>query len=290
LKGDAIEMMQSTGERQIPQYGGQAVIEGVMMRGKDRIAVAVRRADGSIALHESRIETPAMLRTLYGVPFLRGLATLVGALTVGTRALLWSAQIAAGVREPNYDAEAVTPLMLATSLGMSTALMFIGPAAGSNWLERRIGLRSGLGANALEGIIRIGVIAAYVTAVSLTREGHRLFQYHGAEHKAINAFEAGAPLTPESVARFPLEHPRCGTAFLFTVAALNVVLRVALLPIVAGLAYEFIRFSARNMANPAVRALVMPNLLMQRLTTREPDLTQIEVSIRALEAVLAQAQ
>jgi uncharacterized protein YqhQ len=246
-----------------------------------------------------------MLRTLYGVPFLRGLATLVGALTVGTRALLWSAQIAAGVREPNYDAEAVTPLMLATSLGMSTALMFIGPAAGSNWLERRIGLRSGLGANALEGIIRIGVIAAYVTAVSLTREGHRLFQYHGAEHKAINAFEAGAPLTPESVARFPLEHPRCGTAFLFTVAALNVVLsslfgrpplwarlilRVALLPIVAGLAYEFIRFSARNMANPAVRALVMPNLLMQRLTTREPDLTQIEVSIRALEAVLAQAQ
>lgn len=280
----------------IPQYGGQALIEGVMMRGRDRVAIAVRRPDGQIVVHEEQLKTLGLK-----IPLLRGLASLFESLTVGSRALLWSAQVSAGITDASFEDMPGGTLTTIGSLGMSAALMFAAPAIGSNWIEKRLGIKQAWLANLLEGAVRLAIVAGYISAVAQTREGHRLFQYHGAEHKTINAFEAGAPLTPESVKRFPLEHPRCGTAFLFTVVLINVfvnslmgrpplmvrvALRLLLLPVIAGLAYEFIRFTAQHMDNPAVRVLVMPNLMMQRLTTREPDLKMLEVSIAALESVL----
>lgn len=281
---------------QVPQYGGQAVIEGVMMRGRDRVAIAVRKPNGQVVVQETTLHVPGMR-----LPFLRGLAQLFEALTIGTRALAWSAQVNLG-GDADFDHTRNSPLLTAASLGMSAALFFVTPAVASNWLEKRLKVKRGSLANVLEGALRLALVAGYVTAISRTREGHRLFQYHGAEHKTINAYEAGAPLTPESVQRFPLSHPRCGTAFLFTVIALNTLvnslmgrppiairigLRVLLLPVIAGLAYEFIRFSAQHLDNPAVRVIIMPNLFMQRLTTREPDLKMLEVSIAALESVLS---
>ena len=282
-------------------YGGQAVIEGVMMRGRDRMAVAVRAPNGEVIIHEETLHSASPVGLAARVPFLRGIATLAEALTVGRRALLWSAKVAMGEQAATFDDEA-GPAMTVASLGLSAALMFAAPAAGSSFIERRLGIHNWLLANLLEGGLRLGIIAGYVTAIAQVREGRRLFQYHGAEHKTINAYEAGAPLTPESVQQFPLEHPRCGTAFLMTVALINVALgiligkpplltrvalRLLLLPVTAALAYEFIRYSARHMDNPAVRVLVIPNLWMQRLTTREPDLTMLEVSINALERVLS---
>jgi uncharacterized protein YqhQ len=282
--------------KNVPQYGGQALIEGVMMRGRDRVAVAVRRPDGQIVVHESKLNTLGVK-----IPLLRGLASLFESLTIGTRALMWSAQVAAGMPDAKFDQMPGGKWTTAGSLGLSAALMFAAPAVGSNWIEKWLGIKQAWLANLIEGGVRLAIVAGYITAVAQTREGFRLFQYHGAEHKTINAFEAGAPLTPEAVQQFPLEHPRCGTAFLFTVVLLNVfinsligrpplmmrvALRLLLLPVIAGLAYEFLRFTARHMDNPAVRVLVMPNLAMQRLTTREPDLRMLEVAIAALEGVL----
>jgi uncharacterized protein YqhQ len=281
----------------VPQYGGQALIEGVMMRGRDHVAVAVRRPDGQIVVHEQKLHTLGLK-----IPLLRGLAALFESLTIGTRALMWSAQVNAGFTETTFEEMPGGTLTTLGSLGMSAALMFAAPAIGSNWIEKRLGIKQPLLANLLEGAVRLAIVAGYITAVAQTREGHRLFQYHGAEHKTINAYEAGAPLTPESVKQFPLEHPRCGTAFLFTVVLINVLvnslmgrpplmirvlLRLLLLPVIAGLAYEFIRFTAQHMDDPLVRVLIAPNLAMQRLTTREPDLKMLEVSIAALESVLS---
>ncbi len=215
---------------------------------------------------------------------------------------MWAAQIKTGESNPDYNDPALGMGVTAVSLGLGAGLMFVAPAVTSGGIERLLGIKGKLAANTLEGLIRLGIVVGYITAVGQLEEGKRLFAYHGAEHKTINAYEAGAPLTPELVKRFPLEHPRCGTAFLLTVAVINVILsmflgrppfvwrvlsRVIMLPLVAGIAYELIQYSARHMDNPAVRAIVMPNLLMQRLTTREPDLKMLEVSICALERVLA---
>lgn len=283
-------------------YGGQAVIEGVMMLGKHRVAVAVRAPNGQIVVHEETLNAALYRGPLSQIPFVRGLAMLWDALGIGTRALMWAAEIKAGQPDPQFNNPAMGMGVTAASLGLGVGLMFVTPAVASSWIERLLGIKGGFVANAIEGLIRLGIVVAYISAVGQLDEGKRLFAYHGAEHKTINAYEAGAPLTPESVQRFPLEHPRCGTAFLLTVVVINVLLssllgrppfiwrvlsRLIMLPLVAGIAYEFIRFSAQHMDNPAIRAIVMPNLMMQRLTTREPDLRMLEVSICALERVLA---
>ena len=289
-------------------YGGQAVIEGVMMRDRQRVAIAVRSPDGQIVVREDKLQGSLLTDSLRQVPVLRGMAALIDALGVGTRALLWSAQVSQGHIKPEAatpddeaDERAFAAGMAAASVGLTAGLLFGGPALASGIIERLLGVKGRLAANAIEGAIRMALLVGYMTAVGQLPEGRRLFGYHGAEHKAINAYEAGAPLTPESVARFPLSHPRCGTAFLLTVAALNVAigalfgrpplvwriaLRVLLLPVVAGIAYEAIQFSARHLDNPAIRAIIAPNLLFQRLTTREPDWSMLEVSICALERVL----
>ncbi len=282
-------------------YGGQAVIEGVMMRSRDRVAVAVRAPNGSIVVHEETLPGALYRGSLSRLPFVRGLATLWDSLGIGTRALVWAAAIKTGDTAPDFNDPAVGAGVTLTSLGFGAGIMVLAPALTSSWIERLLGIKGGLLANTLEGLIRLGIVVGYISAVGQLDEGKRLFAYHGAEHKTINAYEAGAPLTPESVARFPLEHPRCGTAFLLTVAVINVLLsaflgrppllkrlisRIVMLPLVAAIAYEFIQYSARNMNNPMIRAIATPNLLTQRLTTREPDRAMLEVAIRALQTVL----
>jgi uncharacterized protein YqhQ len=190
---------------------------------------------------------------------------------------------------------------IAFSLALGLGLFFLAPAGLAQWGERVFGLNPWWG-SVIEGIVRLGLIVGYLAAIGLMPDIRRLFGYHGAEHKTIHAFEAGAELTPGSVARFPLEHPRCGTAFLLTVVIFSILLfallgplplwarllsRLLLIPVVAGLAYEYIRFTARHLGNPLVRLLVVPNLALQRLTTREPDERMLEVAIAAFQAMRA---
>jgi uncharacterized protein YqhQ len=287
-------------------YGGQAVIEGVMMRGSKRYAVAVRNPAGEIV-----IQTEPLDQRIYGsriakLPFLRGLTLLWDALGLGIKSLLFSADVALQEEEKadagKKEAELPTGLIVAFSLSLSILLFFVLPAFVAGLLERWLGLEgSAIAGNLLEGLIRLGLLVGYIWLIGRMEDVKRLFGYHGAEHKTINAYEAGAALTPESVARFPLEHPRCGTAFLLTVVVISILLytllpplglglrivsRLLLLPLIAGIAYEFIRFTAAHQDNALIRLITRPNLALQRLTTREPDLEMLAVSIAAFEQVL----
>ncbi len=283
-------------------YGGQAVIEGVMMRGRYKVAIAVRNPRGEIVVYEDDLNPTLYRSALTQLPFVRGALTIWDSLGLGTRALLWAGQVAAGIEKPEVS-QAAGLGMAAVSMGLSTGMVFLGPAAGASGFGKWLGIKNHTVTTLLEGMLRLGLVVGYIYAIGQTKEGTRLFQYHGAEHKTVNALEAGAPLTPESVKTFPLEHPRCGTAFLLTVMMISTLVqviigrprrlsvlllsRLILMPIVAGIAYEYIRFSAKHLDDPLVRAIVAPNLMLQRLTTREPDLEQIRVAITAMEKVLA---
>lgn len=281
-------------------YGGQAVIEGVMMRGRHKVAVAVRNPKGEIVVYEETLNPTIYRGPLADLPFARGTLMIWDALGIGVRALIWSAEVAAGMENPVVDKNMGIGTA-AISMSISAGMVFLSPAIASSGLAKVFGIKNNTVATILEGMMRLGLVVSYIYAVGQTKEGSRLFAYHGAEHKTVNALEAGAPLTPESVKQFPLEHPRCGTAFLLTVVMISTLVqiligrprfsvlllsRLLLLPVIAGLAYEFIRFASANMDDPLVRAIVAPNLMMQRLTTREPDLDQIRVAITAMEHVL----
>jgi uncharacterized protein YqhQ len=282
-------------------YGGQALIEGVMMRSRQKVAVAVRNPQGEIVVYEENLN-PAIYRgPLAQLPFLRGLTMLWDSLGIGIRALMWSAEVAMGNKDATFD-RPLDPATTALSMSLSVGMVFLSPALASSGFAKLFKVRSNALTTMLESMIRLGIVTGYIWLVGQTREGSRLFAYHGAEHKTVNAIEAGAPLTPESVKQFPLEHPRCGTAFLLTVMMISTIIqmvigrpkglkliasRLILLPIVAGIAYEFIRFASKHLDDPTVRAIIAPNLLMQRLTTREPDLAMISVAIAAMERVLA---
>jgi len=284
-------------------YGGQAVIEGVMMRGSYGFAVAVRDPEGRIVVHEEQI-TSALYNGFWArVPFVRGLGLLWDSLGLGMRALTFSADVAMG-----EEAEFSGPLAwgtIAVSLALGIGLFFLAPAAAADLLHQLTGAVSPLVGNLIEGLIRLVIVIGYIWLIGRIPDIQRVFQYHGAEHKTINAYEDGAPLTPESVTRYPLEHPRCGTGFLLVVVAVSILVfalfgrppilirlvsRVVLVPVIAGIAYEYIRFLARHMQNPIARILVKPQLWLQRLTTRPPTSDMLEVSIQALEHVLAAEQ
>ena len=280
-------------------YGGQAVIEGVMMRGTRSMAVAVRAPSQQIVVHTQPL-SPLYRNTFSKLPFVRGLLGLWDALGLGWKSLTFAANVAA-----DGAAKFEGPMAwgtMAASLAISLGIFFLAPAGlaqlGENWL----GIPSVWG-SLLEGVVRLLLIVGYLALIGRVPDIQRLFGYHGAEHKTIHAFEAGEELTPASVARFPLEHPRCGTAFLLTVVVISILLfavlgplplwlrllsRIVLIPVVAGLAYEYIRFTARHLSNPLVRVLVIPNLALQRLTTREPDATMLEVAIAAFKAMREQ--
>ncbi len=293
----------------LPIYGGQAVLEGVMMRGSQAMAVAVRNPKGEIQVHTQPLGN--LYRGRFSkIPFLRGLLGLWDALGLGMQSLTYSANVAGG-EEIKVEGPAMWGTV-AMSLTFGIALFFLAPAAagaGVEYLSRTIagstGEAAGWVGNLAEGLIRLFLIVGYIWAIGFIPDIKRLYGYHGAEHKTINAYEAGAPLTPESVAKFPLEHPRCGTAFLLVVVILSVLLfsllgplpllqrlasRVLLVPLLAAVAYEYLRFTARYISNPFIRIIVVPNLLMQRLTTREPDLQMLEVAIKAFKTMREKEQ
>jgi len=283
-------------EEKLPTYGGQAVIEGVMMRGAQSLAIAMRAPDSEIVIHTEPL-SGIYKSKIIKVPFLRGLIGLWDALGLGMRALTISANLQTGEDE-QIEGPALY-LTLAIALSLAVGLFFLAPAAVGQLGERFLGMSAWL-SNLMEGLIRLALLVGYIWAVGRIPEIHRVFSYHGAEHKTINAFEAGADLTPESVARYPIEHTRCGTAFLLTLVLLSVVLfsllgpmpmawrlisRILLLPVVAGIAYEYIRWTARHLDSPVVRLLIKPNLALQHLTTHEPTAEMLEVSIAAFQAM-----
>lgn len=275
-----------------------AVIAGIAEAGAGDVVLLVADTP-RIIMHEEPISSPLYNGVWAKVPFVRGLGLLWDSLGLGLRALMWSANVAVG-----EEAEFGGPIAwgtIAVSFAFSISLFFLLPAAAADGLHTYLGVESPLLGNLIEGVIRLSLIIAYIWLTGRLSDIQRVYAYHGAEHKAINAYEDGAPLTPESVQRYPLEHPRCGTGFLLVVMVVSILVfsllgrphiairllsRVVLIPVIAGIAYEYIRLLARNLHNPIARILVKPQLLLQRLTTREPSLDMLEVSIAALKRVL----
>lgn len=289
----------STEKLKLPSYGGQALIEGVLMRGKYGAAAAFRAQDGSIIIEKEPL-TKLYSSKFTKIPFLRGLILLWDGLGLGTRFLTKSANIQSG--EDEQIEGATLYLTLAGSLLVAVLLFFVGPAALGRWIQSISGI-STLAMNLIEGLVRLIGIVLYIWGIGKMKEIERVYAYHGAEHKTINAFEAGAELTPEEVKKFPLEHPRCGTSFLLSLVVISIIVfammgsltpvwhilsRVLLLPVLSMFAYEYIRFSADHMDHPLIGWLIKPNLALQRLTTREPSLDMLEVSIASFNTMIEQ--
>jgi len=273
-----------------------------MMRGPSNWSVAVRKPDGDIAHVSRNIESPMKRHVLARLPVVRGIFALGESLAIGFRALAISANYAA--QEEDENGETPTELSrgqlffaFAVAIGFAIALFKVTPALLTDLLP----IDSTGSFVVVEGLVRVSIFILYLTLISLLPDLRRVFQYHAAEHKAINALEAGDELTPERVQRHSLIHPRCGTAFLLWVMVIAIfvfaffgrpawywliVTRILLLPVIAGIAYELIRFAGKHTSNTYLMALLAPGLWLQRLTTREPTLDQIEVSIRALQEVL----
>lgn len=281
-------------------YGGQAVMEGVMMRGTRAMAVAVRQPDGEIVLHTEDLDPRIYRGPLSRIPFLRALTSLWDVLVLGIRALMYSAEVALGEEEEVDFHGPIGWGTLIFSLALGIGLFFVVPLLLVGIADRYIA--SSFLSNVVEGLIRLAIFLAYVWAIGQIPDIRRVFAYHGAEHKTVNAYEAGVDLLPAKVARFSTAHFRCGTAFLLSVMvisilifallgrppmALRILSRILLLPVVAGIAYEFIKFTSRHREHPLVQAIAAPNLALQKLTTREPDESMLEVSIAALQGVLA---
>jgi uncharacterized protein YqhQ len=289
--------------------GGQAVLEGVMMRGPTAWSVAVRKPNGEIAEVNRPIASALARHRWLRLPIVRGVVALGESLAIGFRALAVSANYAAqdpaaNGSEPEEGEEVETELSrgqlffaFAVAIGFALLLFKVGPALITDLLP----IDSTWWFVIVEGLIRVTIFVLYLGLISLLPDLKRVFQYHAAEHKAINAYEAGDDLTPAAVQRHSLIHVRCGTAFLLYVMVIAIfvfaffgrpawywliVSRILLLPVIAGLAYEVIRFAGRRPRNPVLRTILAPGLWLQRLTTRQPTLDQVEVSIRALTEVL----
>jgi uncharacterized protein YqhQ len=285
-------------------YGGQAVIEGVMMRGQYVAAIAVRNPGGAIVTKEVPLNAALYRGRIAKLPFVRGLVMLWDALVLGTGALMWSADVALEEEEDvEFSFEGVAGIGLVIfSLALMIGLFVAIPAAVSAFVKNITGLDSRLAADLIEGVMKLAMLVGYVWLIGHMQDVKRLFGYHGAEHKTINAYEAGADLVPETVSTYSIQHPRCGTAFLLTVVVISVFIhiitgrpnglillllaRIGLIFPIAGIAYEIIRFTSKHLDNPVIRVIIKPNLALQRLTTRPPDLKMIEVGITSLERVL----
>jgi len=277
-------------------YGGQAVIEGVMMRGSRMLAVALRHPEGHIMVETEPLNEALYRGPISRIPFLRGLVTLWDALGLGMKALMMSADVAMGEE-----------VSLSGPVGWGTALVGVGMGVGlfmvlPSFLVGLLAIPLEWLSSLLEGIVRLFIVVGYMWAVGFMPDIRRVFAYHGAEHKTIHAYEAGAELTVDDVRPFSTAHTRCGTAFLLIVVVLTVLIfapfstpsllwrvlsRITLLPVIAGIAYETLRLTARLANRPWMRVIIAPNLALQRLTTREPDDDMLEVAIAALKAVLA---
>ena len=283
-------------------YGGQAVIEGVMMRGASAMAVAVRAPEGAILVRSEQL-TGIHTTRLRRVPFLRGILVLGETLILGGRALTWSSAVAAGEIDERGEARPLTVLeriFLVISMAIALAIFFAGPVVVTVWLDRYWPHWAVLPA---EGGIRIGLLLGYIWLIGRSEDVRRVFQYHGAEHMTIAAHEDGRELTVPAIRRYPKEHPRCGTSFLLTVALVSIAVfafagtdplwwrigsRLILIPLVASVAYEAIRFAGFHQRWPVIRLLFTGNIALQFLTTRRPDDEHIQVAIRAFEELRAE--
>lgn len=282
----------------LPSYGGQALMEGVMMRGKNHAAMAVRAPNGEIVTYQE--ELPDLYRSKWTtVPFVRGIFNLWDAMGLGMRFLTKSANIATGEEQQIEGKELTFTVIL--SILIAVALFFLLPAFLAGLIEKYLSL-SAWWSNLIEGAMRLLILIVYMAFIGRLPEIARVFAYHGAEHKTINAFEAGVELTPEEVSKQSLVHPRCGTSFMLTLVLISVIIftlvgplplhwrlisRILMIPLVSGIAYEYIRFAANMMDRSAfVRVLIQPNLWLQKLTTREPDLAMLEVSIKAFNTMI----
>ncbi|MFS8640759.1 MAG: DUF1385 domain-containing protein [Symbiobacteriaceae bacterium] len=274
-------------------FGGQAVIEGVMMRGPRWMAIAVRRPDGEIAVHREEVRPLAQRYPVLRLPILRGMAAMVEALTLGVTALAFSANQAMPDEEQLSRGE-MTATMAAGFL-LALALFVVAPTLLTSYVKALSA--TPLITHLVEGVLRLGIFLGYLVGISLMKDIQRVFQYHGAEHKVINAYEAGDELTVENVRRHSREHKRCGTSFLLYAVVISILIfsfinvesfwlriiaRLGVLPLVAGVAYEWIRIAGRS-DNALVNALSRPGMWLQGLTTREPDDSQIEVAIASFE-------
>jgi len=284
-------------ERRI-YYGGQAVIEGVMIRGPQSMAVACRNPEGVIVTR-SELLGGVYAGPVRRIPLLRGVIVMWETLALGLRALVFSSNVALGREEDASQSKPVWSMAI-VSLALVAVIFFAGPLLLANWLEDLF--NSQLLVILVEGLIRLGVVVGYVGAIGLMPDVRRVYAYHGAEHKTIHAMENGDPLEPSAVQRHPTAHVRCGTSFLLTVVVvsilvfaavgnpdlwLRIVSRIVLIPVIAAIAYELIRLGGAFESSPITRALMWPNLALQSLTTRQPDDDQVEVAISALKEVLA---
>jgi uncharacterized protein YqhQ len=280
-------------------YGGQAVIEGVMMRGRHEATVVVRTSDGDLVSRTETLPDALYRHRIATLPLIRGLVTLWEMLVLGTRVMIYSANVQARGQLNREIPKRLLVSLMTASLTLAVGVFFVLPL-----LLTRAGvpfLHGSFGANVVEGAIRLVLFLGYLTLVGRLRQMQRVFQYHGAEHKTVNAYEHGAPLTPAEVQRFSVIHTRCGTAFLLWVVLISIVVfavlghppmllaiaaRIVLVPVIAALSYEILRLGARYYHLASVRFVMQPGLWLQRLTTREPSLDQLEVAIAALLPVL----
>lgn len=285
-------------KEKMPAYGGQAVIEGVLMRGANAVAMANRSPEGEIVVNQEKL-TGIYTSKIRKIPFLRGLIILWDALGLGMRYLTVSANIQTGEDE-KLEGPALF-LTLALSIALGIGIFFLLPALISGLIAKFTTISPWV-VNLFEGFLRLAILIVYLWLIGKMPDIKRVFMYHGAEHKTINAFEAGAELTPTTVKKYSLEHPRCGTSFILTLVLLSIILfslfgplplhwrlisRILMIPVLAGIAYEYIRLLSKHLDSPFVRFIIKPNLALQRLTTREPSEEMLEVSIKAFDTMYA---
>jgi uncharacterized protein YqhQ len=278
--------------------GGQAVIEGVMMRGPRKTAIAVRKPNGEIFLHQEPVQSLANRHKFLKFPLLRGILALVESIALGIKALSLSASLS-GQEEGEELTKRDLIIAVVSAIFFAIGLFFILPTITANLVKGFIS--STIFLNLMEGIVRITIFILYIVVISKMKDIQRIFQYHGAEHKVIYCYERGEELRVENARKYSTLHPRCGTSFLLIVMLVSILLfsflgwqgviarifsRILFLPLVAGFSYEVIKYSGKRQDNPLVKIISFPGLMLQKLTTREPDDSQIEVAIRALKGVL----
>ncbi len=278
-------------------YGGQAVIEGVMMRGESNLAISVRRPDGKLDVKKQPLPNIYKGR-LKDLPLVRGVITLIETLVLSIQALFYSAQIASSEEGEQISTAALWGIV-AVSVAFAVALFFIAPLLITRYFD--IYIAADLISNIIEGFVRIGIFILYLKLIGLLPDIKRVFAYHGAEHKVVNAYEAGCPLELEAIKSYSTAHARCGTSFIFAVLIIAILIfallgrpslwlrilsRIVLLPVIAALGYELTRFAARHTRNILFRILLAPGLMLQSMSTREPDDSQLEAAMSSLNEVI----
>lgn len=276
------------------EIGGQAVIEGVMMKSKTKIAIAVRKSNKKISVKVSKYRPWTKKYKLLGIPVVRGFVELIDMLVIGVKALTYSANQAAGEDEKLGKGEIALTFVFATLL---TIALFI---ALPLFVAKLITAGTGFWFDLTDGVLRLGVFLLYILAIGRLKDMRRVFQYHGAEHCTVHCYEAGKKLTPDNAIEYSTLHPRCGTSFLVIVIVISIITfsfitdprwpikfisRILLLPVIAGFSYEFLKLSSRYKENPVMSMIMQPGLWVQKLTTRRPTKRQLEVAIAALQKV-----